>query len=83
MWICPTFQRPERLKELADSWEKHAPGKKLLVRIWAHDPKVTEYHSIEWPDSWNLYMSYAKGAGEALNEAFGMNHDPNKGGSAC
>lgn len=69
-FLCPTFQRPERLAELALSWEEHEPGTKLYVRIWEHDPCREEYLSIQWPESWELYVSPAKGAGEALNEFF-------------
>ena len=32
-WICPTFQRPERLAELAISWDRHQHGKELFVRL--------------------------------------------------
>lgn len=70
MWICPTFQRPDRLKELAESWEKHQQGKELMVRVWDEDPFCDDYLSTTWPSGWNLYESPEKGAGEALNGAF-------------
>ena len=70
MWICPTFQRPDRLKKLAKSWEKHEPGKRLYVRIWDEDPEFDKYLSIKWPRGWRLYVSNAKGAGEALNDFY-------------
>lgn len=73
MWICPTYQRPERLAELAESWEKHETGTPLMVRIWDQDPRKEDYFKTEWPKGWQLYESPAKGAGEALNEYFRLN----------
>jgi len=69
-WICPTFQRPERLAELAASWERCEPGKELHVRIWDKDPRRADYFACDWPEGWKLYRSSAKGAGEALNEFY-------------
>lgn len=71
-WICPTFQRPERLAELALSWEKCEPGKKLWVRVWEDDPRKDDYFKYEWPEGWVLYESAAEWAGEALNQYFDM-----------
>jgi len=72
-WVCPTFQRPERLAELAESWEKHETGTPLMVRVWDQDPRKEDYFKITWPKGWELYESPARGAGEALNEYFRMN----------
>jgi len=74
-WICPTFQRPERLAELAVSWERHQPGKELYVRVWENDPRKEEYFSCEWPDGWELYESPAEWCGEALKEFWRMRPD--------
>lgn len=65
-WLCPTFQRPERLAELAYSWVKNAPGKKLYVRVWKDDPKKEEYLKVEWPEEFELYEGDYQGAGETL-----------------
>ncbi|MGW8177715.1 MAG: hypothetical protein ACWGQW_02805 [bacterium] len=72
-WICPTMGRPERLAELAASWDRNQPGKELHVRVWEGDRKRADYASIKWPDNWNLYTSSKRGAGEALNEIFKKN----------
>lgn len=73
MWICPTFQRPQRLAELAISWEKHAKGKELYVRVWESDPFKEEYLSTEWPEGWHLYTSSAEWCGEAIREFYTLN----------
>lgn len=70
MWFCPTFQRPEGLLKLADSWEKYQPGKKLVVRVWENDPKGEQYARTEWPESWIFYTSAAEKFTPALNEFF-------------
>lgn len=70
MWICPTFDRPQRLKELARSWERCQPAHKLFIRLWRGDPSYLEYKSMKWPQLWRFYDSDAKGCGEALNEFF-------------
>lgn len=74
-WFCPTFQRPERLAELALSWEKTVAGKILYVRVWDKDPRKDDYFSYEWPEGWILYESDKEWAGEALNEHFDQHPD--------
>lgn len=75
-WICPTFQRPHRLAELAASWDRCEHGKELWVRIWERDPFKQQYFDIEWPEGWILYESPAEWCGEALHE-FWLHH-PNE-----
>lgn len=70
MWFCPTFQRPEGLRRLADSWEKYAPDMPLAIRIWEHDPKREEYGKYEWPKNWEFYVSDTEYFSPALNEFF-------------
>lgn len=70
MWICPTFSRPKRLKELARSWERCQPQSRLFVRLWREDPAYLEYKTMNWPKLWKFYDSDAKGCGEALNEFY-------------
>lgn len=70
MWFCPTYQRPERLLELADSWEKYQSGKKLVIRVWEDDPQGAEYAKHAWPESWEFYTSPAEGFTAAMNEFF-------------
>lgn len=70
MWFCPTYKRPERLLELADSWEKYQPGKKLVVRVWEDDPRGPDYAKQPWPESWEFYTSPAENFTPALNEFF-------------
>jgi len=72
-WFCPTFQRPERLAELALSWERNAPGVPLHVRVWEKDPRKEDYFKYDWPDGWELYESKKEWAGEAFNEYFDWN----------
>ncbi len=67
-WFCPTFQRPERLRNLADSWEKCEPTTPLYVRVWENDPRKEDYFSQEWPETWHLYEGKAEWCGEAMNE---------------
>jgi hypothetical protein len=71
-WLCPTYQRPERLAELAISWRRHAPGKKLYVRVWKDDPRLEDYQKVEWPEEWELYEGDYKGAGASLREMWRM-----------
>lgn len=79
-WLCPTFQRPHRLAELAISWVRHAPGKKLYVRVWKDDPFKDEYFGSEWPEEFELYEGEHQGAGSTLQEMWVMNPDePNYG----
>ena len=59
VWICPTFQRPHRLQELAESWDRMERGKELYVRLWSGDPKLKEYRAITWPKNWRFYVSDA------------------------
>lgn len=73
MWVCPAFQRPERLAELALSWERCEPGRELYVRVWKDDPRKEEYFSYEWPTGWQLYESPAEWCGEALQEFYHLN----------
>lgn len=70
MWFCPTYQRPEGLLELADSWEKYQPGKQLIIRVWEDDPRGADYARIAWPESWEFYTSPAEAFTPALNEFF-------------
>lgn len=70
MWFCPTYKRPEGLLELADSWEKYQPGKKLVVRVWEEDPFGRKYAETLWPESWEFYTSPAENFTPAMNEFF-------------
>ena len=70
MWVCPTLGRPERLAELARSWERCQPSTKLAVRLWEGDPRLDEYREMKWPKSWHFYRSEKKYLGPALNEFF-------------
>jgi hypothetical protein len=70
MWFCPTYKRPEGLLELADSWEKYQPGKKLVVRVWEEDPLGRKYAETPWPESWEFYTSSAENFTAAMNEFF-------------
>jgi hypothetical protein len=70
MWFCPTFQRPARLRALAESWEVCEPGKGLLVRVWSHDPFKDEYFAMRWPKTWVLYESEEETCVDAVNEFF-------------
>lgn len=80
MWFCPTYKRPEGLLELADTWEKYQPGKKLIVRVWEDDPRGPDYAKTEWPESWEFYTSGAENFSPALNEFFQKYPDePNYG----
>ena len=72
-WICPTFQRPERLAELALSWEKCEPGRQLWVRVWENDPRKEDYFRFEWPDGWVLFEHESEWCGQALNTYFDWN----------
>ena len=74
-WLCPTFQRPHRLAELANSWVKHCAGSKLYVRVWKDDPKKEEYFSIEWPEEFELFEGDYQGAGESLQQMWRMRPD--------
>jgi hypothetical protein len=74
-WLCPTFQRPERLAELAISWVRHAPGKKLFVRVWKDDPRKEDYLRCEWPEEWELFEGEYQGAGESLQHLWRMMPD--------
>lgn len=67
-WFCPTFQRPERLRNLADSWELCEPETPLYIRIWKDDPRKEDYASQGWPESWTFYEGDAEWCGEAMNE---------------
>jgi hypothetical protein len=69
-FFCPTFQRPKRLMELANSWDEHARGMPLFVRVWDKDPHKEEYLDTKWPDEWTLYESSAEWTAEALQEFF-------------
>ena len=72
-WFCPTFQRPERLAELALSWERCQKGTPLHVRVWSEDPRREDYFKYDWPEDWHLYVSGAEWAGEALNQYYDWN----------
>jgi len=74
-WLCPTFQRPERLAELAVSWVRHAPGKKLFVRVWKDDPRRDDYLKCEWPEEWELFEGDYQGAGASLQQLWRMMPD--------
>jgi hypothetical protein len=69
-WLCPTFQRPEKLQNLAKSWDATATDIPLKVRIWSKDPRKEDYRALEWPASWSFYESDAEWAGDALAEYF-------------
>lgn len=73
MFMCPAYKRPHRLFELAQSWEQMCPETPLHVRIWKDDPKRGVYENIEWPRSWELYLSDKESAGAAIQE-FADNH---------
>lgn len=73
MWFCPTFQRPERLAELALSWDRCEKGKKLHVRVWRGDPKLNQYFAYEWPEGWELSVTDHEWTAEALNGFYDWN----------
>lgn len=75
VWFCPTFERPKRLQELAEAWEKTAQGEPLFVRVWNQDKFKKEYFSMDWPRTWTLYESPAQWCGEALQEFFRLHPD--------
>lgn len=70
MWFCPTFERPDRLKSLADAWERTVKGEQLYVRVWSEDRYKDDYFKEKWPNSWVLYESDAQWCGEALQEFY-------------
>lgn len=69
-WMCPTFQRPHRLKELAETWVEMAEDIPLYVRIWKHDQYKEKYYETSWPEEFHLYESEAEWAGDALRDYF-------------
>ena len=69
-WFCPTFQRPERLAQLALSWECCEPDTKLYVRVWEGDPRRNDYFSFSWPEAWELYRGKGEWCGDALQEFY-------------
>ncbi len=69
-WVCPTLGRPEKLKELAGSWEKYGDGRELNVRIWTGDPRREDYLKETWPKGWTLYESEHRDIVGTLNEWF-------------
>jgi len=71
-FFCPTFMRPHRLMELAESWHEFARGLPLHVRVWNKDPFRQGYEYTKWPDEWTLYYSDAEWPAEALQEFFEM-----------
>lgn len=75
MWFCPTYQRPEALAELAETWEKYESGKKLVVRVWSGDKFGKDYAEREWPESWEFYVSDKELFTPAMNEFFGKYPD--------
>ena len=75
MWFCPTYQRPEGLQRLADSWVKYAKDTPLVVRIYEEDAKRKEYEGLNLPESWQIYVSNTKHFSEAMNEFFARNPD--------
>jgi hypothetical protein len=59
---------------------RHAPGKKLHVRVWKDDPKKDEYFQTEWPKEFELYEGEYQGAGESLQEMWKMSpNEPSYG----
>lgn len=70
MWICPTLGRPERLQELAKSWNRMQPDTKLIVRLWDGDVRLEAYSKLKWPATWHFYTSSKKYLGPTLNEFF-------------
>lgn len=70
MWVCPTLGRPERLSELARSWERCQPHTKLAVKLWVGDPRLEDYAKHKWPKGWHFYRSEVKYLGPSLNEFF-------------
>lgn len=75
MWFCPTYQRPERLRELADSWVKYEPETPLTIRLWEKDPRLADYQAQTWPENWTFYISDTKYFSAALNEFFARHPD--------
>ena len=69
-WFCPTFQRPERLAELALSWERCQPETPLQVRVWEKDPRREDYFKYDWPETWHFTVTGAEWAGDALNQYY-------------
>lgn len=64
-FFCPTFMRPDRLAQLADSWRECANGFPLHVRVWEKDPYREEYERRSWPDEWTVYVDGNEWAGQA------------------
>ena len=69
-WFCPTFQRPDRLAQLALSWECCQPETELFVRVWDKDPMRSKYFEFNWPETWTLYRSSAEWCGDALRDFY-------------
>ena len=69
-WFCPTRGRPERLAELALSWEEHEPDTELFLRLWEGDPRVSEYLDRDWPEGWHFEVTDEEHVAEAMNGFF-------------
>ena len=69
-WFCPTRGRPERLAELALSWEKCEPDTPLFLRLWEGDKRLDDYLKWEWPNTWEITVNKHETVIQAMNGFF-------------
>lgn len=67
MWILTSLGRPERIRELVNSysWGDHS---RVYLTLYEKDKRLQEYLSQSWPAGWQVEIIAVPGNGPTYNE---------------
>lgn len=66
MWLLTSLSRPERIRQLVDSYDWSTQPVALV--LYDGDPRLNEYLAKKWPASWDIHMVSMRGNGPTYNE---------------
>lgn len=69
MWILTSLSRPQRIRELVDSYAWGGESQVVLT-LYAKDPLLQQYLDQPWPFTWSTEIVDVRGNANSYNEMF-------------
>lgn len=68
VWLLTSLSRPDRIRELVDSYQWDSGESRVMLVLWAGDKRMKEYLAQEWPANWTTEIVPMPGNGPTYNE---------------
>ena len=79
MWILTSLGRPDRIREVVESYQWGGESRVMLT-LYEGDSKLQEYLDQKWPENWSIEIVPMLGNGPTYNEMLARYpHEPHYG----